>query len=415
MSKSAPPGSGLGGIRLDEAQRLAWLRLIRSESIGPRTFRALVNRYGSATAALQALPEVYARSGKSALRIFTVAEALAELEALHRIGGRLVALGEAEYPRNLAQIDAPPPLISVIGDISVLRRPMVAIVGSRNASAAGLRMTEKLALGLAAHGIVIVSGLARGIDARAHSVSAKTGTAAVFAGGLSHLYPPEHGKLLEAILEHGCALSEMPVGAGPRGRDFPRRNRIISGLSLGTIVVEAALKSGSLITARFANEQGREVFAVPGSPLDPRAEGANNLIRQGARLTSSAADVLDELAPLIAGAELPPAPWRDAMDASQQAELLWEELDLPDVAAAPSAVPEIESVAVLGKSAGPDLNGYALRARLAEAMGPSPIGIDELARLVGEDIRAVQGAILDLELDGRIERMGGQRVALIPV
>ena len=400
--------SGLGSIKLDEAQRLAWLRLIRSENIGPRTFRALINRHGTAMAALQALPETYARTGKAQLRICSASEALQEMQELANLGGRFIALGESDYPRALAAIDAPPPLIAVRGETRVLSRPMVAIVGSRNASAAGLRMTEKLAQGLASKGIITVSGLARGIDGKAHAASVKTGTVAVFAGGLSHIYPPEHAGLLDAILEHGCAISEMPAGMGPRGRDFPRRNRIISGLSLGTIVVEAALKSGSLITARFALEQGREVFAVPGSPLDPRAEGTNQLIKQGAKLTASIDDVIEELAPLIAGAEVPRQPVRED-DGGDQREFLWEELNLPEVPPPPQA----ETGGDPSEEFDPPL-AEDLRARLVAALGPAPIGIDELSRLLGADIRALQGAILDLEVEGRIERVGGHRIALLP-
>jgi len=259
--------SKASGIHLTDEERIDWLRLIRSENIGPRTFRALLAHYGSARAALAALPALARRGGATGLaRIWSREEAKREINGARLLGVTYVALGEPDYPPRLAMIDDAPPLVAVRGKLA----PTVAMVGGRNASAAGLRFAEQLARDLGASGFVIASGLARGIDAAAHRASLTTGTVAVLAGGHDNIYPPEHAKLVDAILPEGAAISEMPLGREPRARDFPRRNRLISGLSLGVVVVEAARRSGSLITARLALEQGREVFAVPGSPLDPR-------------------------------------------------------------------------------------------------------------------------------------------------
>src|SRR5436190_11582096 len=287
-------------LRLSDEERIDWLRLIRAENVGPRTFRTLIRHYGSAGSALRALPELASRGGaRRPVRIPPREEAERELIALRSLDLHLVALGEPEYPPALANIDDAPPLISSRGNPAGLARPMVAIVGSRNASAAGAKMAGRLARDLGQAGFVIVSGLARGIDAAAHRASMSSGTIAVLAGGQDRIYPAEHADLLEAILVEGAALSEMPLGWEPRARDFPRRNRLISGLALGLIVVEAARRSGSLITVRFALEQGREVFAVPGSPLDPRAEGTNGLLKQGATLVTEASDVIGVLKPIL--------------------------------------------------------------------------------------------------------------------
>ena len=282
---------------LDDGERFDWLRLLRCENIGPRTFQCLLDRHGSAGAALAALPALIA-SGKPGrpIRIATIEEIEREIEATHRAGGRFIGIGEPDYPALLRRTASAPPLIAVRGNISSLRRSKIAIVGARNASAAGLAFTAQLARGIARAGHVIVSGLARGIDARAHQATIETGTIAVLAGGLGNIYPAEHEALLEQILEHGAAISEMPFGWEARGRDFPRRNRIVAGLCRAIVVVEAARRSGSLITAKFAAEAGREIFAVPGSPLDPRAEGANDLLRDGATFCTKAEDVTSALA-----------------------------------------------------------------------------------------------------------------------
>lgn len=382
-------------MRLGDAQRVDWLRLIRCEGIGPRTFQGLINRFGGAAAALDALPGLTRARGRPVTPP-TKAQAEAEIEAAARIGARYVATGEPDYPRALAATDAAPPLIAVRGEGAALRRAAVAIVGSRNASAAGLAFTARLAQGFGEAGLVVVSGLARGIDARAHTAALSTGTVAVLAGGHDRIYPANHAGLADRILgEGGAIVSEMPMGWEPRGRDFPRRNRIVSGMALGTVVVEAARRSGSLITARYANEQGREVFAVPGSPLDPRAEGTNDLIRQGATLVADPDHVVSALAPLIeAGPEAMLAPPR-----TDRAPAFWEEIDLDGPA---GFEPEEPAEAPLDE-----------RARLIAALSPTPIGTDELARSAGLSVRLVQTALLELELDGRIERHGSGEVSLI--
>ncbi|WP_430913524.1 DNA-processing protein DprA [Methylobacterium sp. sgz302541] len=387
-------------MRLDDAQRADWLRLIRCEGIGPRTFRGLINRFGGAAAALDALPGLTRARGRRIVPP-TRAEAEAEIEAAARVGARFLATGEPDYPTALAATDSAPPLLAVRGETAVLRGAAVAIVGSRNASAAGLTFTARLAQGFGEAGLVVVSGLARGIDARAHKASLATGTVAVLAGGHDRIYPANHAGLVDAILaEGGAVVAEMPMGWEPRGRDFPRRNRIISGLALGTVVVEAARRSGSLITARYANEQGREVFAVPGSPLDPRAEGTNDLIRQGATLVCDPDHVVAALAPLIEAG--PDAALRLARPMEERPSAFWDEIDLD----APSALlPEEPPV--------PDEPVPDERARLIAALSPTPIGTDELARNAGLSVRLVQTALLELELDGRIERHGSGAVSLI--
>src|SRR5437899_7306774 len=273
---------------LSDEQRTDWLRLIRSDRVGPHTFRSLINHFGSAHTALERLPDLARAGGAARLgRICSEDDARAELAASRRHGVTLVAPGEAGYPPRLAVLDDAPPLLGVRGAADVLMRPVIAIVGSRNASGAGLKFAGTLARDLGEAGFVIASGLARGIDQAAHRASIESGTVAVLAGGHDKVYPPEHEDLLATMLgSGGAAISEMPMGHVPRARDFPRRNRLISGTAVGVVVVEAAHRSGSLITARIAAEQGREVFAVPGSPLDPRAAGTNDLIKQGATLSS---------------------------------------------------------------------------------------------------------------------------------
>ncbi len=387
---------------LSDGQRIDWLRLIRTEGVGPRTFRQLINRFGGAAPALEALPHLARLKGRPVTPP-SRAQAEDEIAALARLGGRLVATGDSAYPALLRATDAAPPLMAVRGDASILARPAVAIVGSRNASAAGGAFTERLARDLGEAGLVIVSGLARGIDARAHKASLATGTVAVMAGGHDRIYPANHVSLAEAIVAAGGAvLAEMPMGWEPRGRDFPRRNRIISGLSYGSVVVEAARRSGSLITARYALEQNREVFAVPGSPLDPRAEGTNDLIRQGATLVSEAEHVLDVLGPIIArGPDPDAAPARRRPDLAEQGDF-WEELDL-DAGAPPNPVePPLPEVAPLDE-----------RGRVVALLGPGPVSTDELARAAELGVRTVQTILLELELDGRIERQGSGMVALV--
>ncbi|HMK78462.1 MAG TPA: DNA-processing protein DprA [Xanthobacteraceae bacterium] len=365
-------------IRLTDAQRLDWLRLIRSEHVGPRTFRSLMEHFGDAGAALDALPTLARRGGGTrAPRICAREEAEREIEGLRALGAQLVATVEAAYPRRLAQIDDAPPLLAVRGEVAALARPMIALVGARNASAAGLKFAERLAHQLAQAGYVIASGLARGIDAAAHRASRDSGTVAVLAGGQDCIYPPDNAALLEALLAHGAAVSEMPLGWEPRARDFPRRNRIISGLSLGVVIVEAAARSGSLITARFALEQGREVFAVPGSPLDPRAEGTNGLIKQGATLVTEAGDIIGVVEPIRGQLREPVSPEP-------------------------------------GEPLGPDEVDQGSRARVVELMGPTPVGIDDLVRLSGAPPGIVRTILLELELAGRVERHRGGQFSLVP-
>src|SRR5882724_4106439 len=370
-------GESTGGVVLTDEQRLDWLRLIRSENIGPRTFRTLINHVGGARAALKALPDRARRGGADRpARICPREDAERELAAARSQGVIFIGLGEPDYPRRLQAIDDPPPLIAVKGKLSALGQPMAAMVGSRNASAAGCKIAERLARELGEAGLVIVSGLARGIDAAAHRGSLLTGTVAVLAGGLDRVYPEQHTALLESILKAGTAVSEMPLGYEPRARDFPRRNRLISGLALGVVVVEAAKRSGSLITARMALEQGREVFAVPGSPLDPRAEGTNGLLKQGATLVTEVADVIAVVEP-IAG----PVPERPAPE--------------PDETALATDEPDADA-----------------RTRILGLLGPAPVRTDDLVRLANAAPALVRTILLELELAGRIERRGGGLVSL---
>jgi DNA processing protein len=362
---------------LTDEQRIDWLRLIRSDNVGPRTFRSLINHFGSARAALERLPDLARRGGAARPgRICSEEDAAAELAAGRKIGLRLVAPSEPGYPPRLALIDDAPPLLGVRGMLEVLARPMIAIVGSRNASGAGLKFTERLARDLSDAGFVIASGLARGIDQAAHRASIDSGTMSVLAGGHDRIYPAEHEDLLEAMLQSGAAISEMPLGHVPRARDFPRRNRLISGVALGVVVVEAAHRSGSLITARIAAEQGREVFAVPGSPLDPRAAGTNDLIKQGATLVTEASDVINMVQPIM---ERPvELPTREPEDIAS-----YDEPDNSD------------------------------RTRIVGLLGPSPIGLDDLIRMAGTSPAVVRTVLLELELAGRLERHGGGLVSLI--
>jgi DNA processing protein len=368
-----------GGVVLSDEQRLAWLRLIRSENVGPATFRALLSHFGSAEAAIDALPGLSQRGGGRNVRIASRQEAEAELEAAGRIGASFVGIGEPHYPPWLRQADAPPPLLCVRGATTYLTSPAVSIVGARNASAAGRKMAALIARGLGDADFCIVSGLARGIDSAAHEAAVSSGTVAVFAGGLDSVYPSENAELFDRIVAAGgCGISEMRIGWEPRARDFPRRNRIIAGMSLAIVVVEAAERSGSLITARLALEQNREVLAVPGSPLDPRAAGSNNLLKQGARLATEARDVIEAVAPML---EDPPL-------------------------AAPTAFEDPSAGEPPGEPAETE------RERIMEALGPTPIEVDEIIRYSGAPARTVHIVLLELDLAGRIERHPGQRVSL---
>ncbi len=366
-------------LRLTDAQRIDWLRLIRSDNVGPRTFRSLINHFGSARAALERLPDLAQRggAGKSA-RICTHDDAAREISAGQKMGVALLAPGEYGYPPRLALIDDAPPLLGVRGVLNVQTQPMIGIVGSRNASGAGLKFAQTIARDLGDAGFAIASGLARGIDQAAHRVTLQSGTVAVLAGGHDRIYPPEHEDLLLDMIEQGSgAISEMPLGHGPRARDFPRRNRLISGCALGVVIVEAAHRSGSLITARFANEQGREVFAVPGSPLDPRAAGTNDLIKQGATLTTCADDVINAVQPIMGRPiELPMSEQDDGEPADNE----------------PAA---------------------SERARIVNLLSPSPICIDDLIRMAEVTPAVVRTVLFELELAGRLERHGGGMVSLV--
>ncbi len=367
------------GAVLSERQRISWLRLIRSENVGPATFRQLINVYGSAEAALEVLPELAERGGaRRGVRIATSSDVEREIAATHALGARIVGIGEPDFPNLLRQSDTPPPMVVIKGESAVFDLPAVSIVGARNASLAGIKFTHKLAGELGAEGVAIVSGLARGIDAAAHTAALSTGTIAVLAGGIDHPYPPENLELFHAIPQRGGAvICEMPVGWEPRARDFPRRNRVIAALGLGLVVVEAAKRSGSLISARFAGELGRLVFAVPGSPLDPRSEGTNGLIRNGATLITSAADVLEAVGPLIGkpisteGAEEPGT----------------------------------------GSDYAPPSNSE--RSRVIEALGATPVAIDEIVAHTGITVQQVFLILLELDLAGRLERHSGGRASLL--
>lgn len=364
---------------LGHEERLDWLRLIRTENVGPVTFRQLLRRYGTAAAAIGALPELARRGGLGrAIAVPSRADAARELEATAAAGARLIAAAEPDYPPALAALDDSPPLLVARGDATLFHRRMVGIVGARNASAAGVRIARELAAALGAAGIVVVSGLARGIDAAAHQGALQTGTVAMVAGGVDVVFPPEHEALQAEIAEKGVVAGEMPVGTRPLARHFPRRNRLISGVSLGVVVVEAALKSGSLITARFALEQGREVMAVPGSPLDPRARGSNDLIRQGATLVETVDDVLQALGP------------SHSMLAAEAPSFL------------PGGPPETPGEAELDR----------LRRLITERLSPTPVEVDELVRQTGAAPGGVLTVLLELELAGRLRRYPGGRVAI---
>lgn len=348
-------------------ERIAWVRLARTPRIGPLTFHRLLARFHTAARALEALPRI------SKLEPPSIEQVEQEISALDALGARLLASCEPDYPPLLAQLDAPPPVISMRGNPSLLKKPCVALVGSREGSAAALMFAEQLAADLGAAGYTVVSGLARGVDAAAHRGALATGTAAVLAGGLDQPYPPQNLKLHAAICAQGAVVSEAPYGSVARARDFPRRNSIISGLSRAVIVVEAALRSGSLITARAAADQGREVMAAPGSPLDQRARGSNSLIKQGATLIENADDVIAALGQ----GQLPARPL--------SAGPLFADVEHPPI---------------------PGLAG-----KIAALLSPTPVHVNDLARLVEAPSGAVAAALTELELDGRAASLPGGYVA----
>lgn len=363
---------------------LAVLRLIRSRRVGPTTFHRLIKEYGSADAALEALPEVARAAGVRGYQPCPEGVALAELRAGGKAGARLICYDNPEYPALLRQIEDAPPAIWIRGSSAALACGKVAVIGSRNASSLGLRMARAMAAGLGEAGYVTVSGLARGVDTEAHRVSLQSGTIAVMAGGIDVIYPPENEALAAAICENGVLMTEQPPGTAPQARHFPMRNRIISGLSLGTVVVEAAQKSGSLITARMAADHGREVMAVPGHPLDARASGCNGLIRDGAVLVRNAADAVQALKQ--GGTRV--------------------------------LTPEAPPASIIHKSPPPDaparsLNPASLTARIISLLGPSPTLEDDLIRDLGLPAATLAPALLELELEGKVTRMAGGKLALV--
>lgn len=370
---------------LNDQERLDWLRLSRSENVGPGTFWRLLERFGSARKALERLPDLAQRGGRKLIyRACPKDVAVAELARLDALGARAIASCEPSYPAALRATEGAPPLLTVRGRIELLTDPAkLAIVGARNASANGRRIAQDMARDLAGAGAVIVSGMARGIDTAAHqgALQAKNGgTIAVIAGGIDMLYPPENAALFDRLGTEGIVVAEMPPGTEPMARFFPRRNRIIAGLSRAVVVVEAALKSGSLITARFANEQGREIMAVPGSPLDPRCRGSNHLIRQGAMLVEDASQV------------------REALDG-----IRFSDNDLPIALQEPAQDIDIEIIS----------DPENLRHSIMNLLGPSPVEVDELLRQCHCSAPVMGMVLLELDLAGRLERHPGNRVSLL--
>lgn len=375
------PDSGASQTTLPEAERIARLRLIRSQNVGPVTFRELLERFGDARRALDALPDLARRGGRARpISICSKAAAAREFEQTRETAVEIVVFGDDAYPRSLAATEDAPGVLLIKGHRHLLAAPTVAIVGARNASAVGVRFAREIAAELGGRGLTVVSGMARGIDSAAHEGSLATGTLAVMAGGIDIVYPAENQDLYDRIAETGLLISEMPLGIPPQARHFPRRNRIISGLALGVLVVEAAPRSGSLITARLAGEQGREVFAVPGSPLDPRSRGANNLIRQGAVLTETADDIMNVLD-----------------------EIMRRPLGEPDQGRVPGPVPA---------PPGDDELDSARRV-VHQKLSPAPISVDELVRQCHLTPGAVLTILLELELAGGLQRHPGNQVSLV--
>lgn len=363
-------------VPLNDAGRFDWLRLARSAHVGPVTFAALMNRYESARAALDAVPELAKNGGAKRVRLADPTHVEQELEAAAKAGAQMLMLGADSYPLNLTATGSAPPVLWALGAPEIAQPQSVGIVGARNASALGLKFAEMLAADLGKAGWTTVSGLARGIDAAAHRGALQSGTVAVLAGGVDAMWPPQNEKLYHEIIERGVVLSERAMGHQGRAPDFPRRNRIVSGLSLGVVVAEGAERSGSLITARFAGEQGREVMAAPGSPLDPRASGCNRLIREGATLVRGIEDVLEALSSL-------------------------------------SAQPRIAEPLFEWASAQGDAD-EALRVEIHELLGVVPIEIDELIRMTDAPPGLVLHVLLELDLAGRLRRDPGGKVALMP-
>lgn len=365
-----------------DQETLNWLRLARTPRIGPVTFQKLISRHTTATKALASLTE-YSVGRRQALVPMSESAAHREIELTKKVGARLVLLSDPEYPSALKALSSPPPILSVIGDLSIAQRPTIAIVGARNASAAGLKLAKLFAHNLGNAGVTIASGLARGIDGAAHAASLSTGTIAVLGGGVDHIYPRQHDHLYRSLAEKGLIVSESPVGHQAQAKDFPRRNRIITGLSLGVVIIEAAERSGSLISARTAGEQGREVMVVPGSPLDLRCSGSNRLIRDGATLVRHAEDVLEAVSPMV----------RTSGVASGQMPLNFAASEPERYDETPPASDTLEAV----------------RAILTN----TPLSIDEIASSAGIAVQTCAAALVELELDGRAETLPGGLACLL--
>ncbi|ACS51372.1 DNA-processing protein DprA [Bartonella grahamii] len=383
------------GILLTDRQRLNWLRLLRSENIGAVSFRNLIDHYKTAENALEALPELSRKGGGSvSIKIASLEDAEKEIQKAKRLGVRFIGMGEPDYPAFLKVTEAPPPLIAIKGNVSIFQKTSIGIIGSRNASAAGKKLTAQFARFLGEADFVTISGLARGIDSVAHQASLKTGTVAVMAGGIDHIYPPENKRLYEDIIANGGAIiSEMPISWKPRAIDFPRRNRIIAALSLGLLVVEAALRSGSLITARQAAEMGRLIFAIPGSPLDPRSVGTNNLIKDGALLTTHPSDIIETLTPLISPL---PNSQLNFFEEPSSLQLKKENFNLADE--------KNSSLSLAGDD--------AARAAVLSALSTTPIDLDTLSIHSGVSLPALYLLLVELDLAGKLIRHSGGCVSL---
>lgn len=383
MTNPAP--SGKQNKSPDTLDKLAWLRLSRTENVGPVTFYKLLSVYGTAQNALDALPELAKRGGrKRPLKAPSVSDVQQEYDSLQNLGGEIITAACSSYPIGLSAVDDAPPVISIIGNAALLNQSCIGIVGARNASLNGRKMAENLARDLGKRGHIIASGLARGIDTAAHKGSLETGTIAVVAGGIDVVYPEENQGLYEEIKERGIIVAESKLGQKPFAQSFPRRNRIVSALSKGIVVVESTMRSGSLITARLAGEQGRDVFAVPGSPLDPRAAGPNHLIREGATLICNADDVLESIMN-FSGTGL-----REAIPSSQY-------YYFEDDAAITNPVELSEK----------------MRETVCEQLSFSPLNVDELVRACHLTVSDVQSVLLEMELAGRLKRLPGNRVSLV--
>ncbi len=368
---------------VSDTERFNRLQLLRSENVGPINFHQLLKKFGNAANALDALPELSRLGGrKTAIKPCPVSEIEAEMLTANKLGISLVCHDEQNYPPLLKNLDIPPPMLYLQGDIALINRPIVSIVGARNCSSAGHQITKIIATALGKLGYVIASGLARGIDTTAHEATLQSGTIAIVAGGINIYYPPENKELQHAISSKGLLIAENPPGFLPRGQDFPRRNRIISGISHAVLVIEAALKSGSLITARYALEQNREVFAMPGNPLDIRAAGTNKLIKSGAHMLTCADDVTEVLTPMLRS--LPLYFSSNETNTKTQTPLHSKQLTSKD----------------------------AERQKLLLALGPTPTDVDELIRCTGLTPAHIQTILLELDLAGRLERHGQQKVSL---